>query len=224
MQSCFDRLLTWSDEKDVVVNFNKTKEMVTDPPSLTSNLPLINTTTGHIERVNSTKLLGLYLDSNLTWHTHIDTMLSKSTQRLYFLKQLSCAGFPQTQLWHFYLTVIRPVLEYAAPVWHHLITKTQADQIEAIQRRAIRIIYTCTHDMPYVSATFVADFPTMSDRRDQLSRKFLSSTLQPTSPLHSLLPPPRDQLPITRLRAASQFPRIHPHQNKKSISPFSRMP
>ena len=47
---------------------------------------------------------------------------------------LSRAGVPQTQLRHFYLTVIRPVLEYAAPVWHHLITKTQADQIEAIQK------------------------------------------------------------------------------------------
>ena len=120
-------------------------------------------------------------------------MLSKSTPRLYFLKQLSRAGVPQTQLRHFYLTVIRPVLE---SVWHHLITKTQADQIEAIQKRAIRIIYTCTHDMPYLSATFVADLPTMSDHRDQLSRKFFNSTLQPTSLLHSL-PPPRDQLPIT---------------------------
>ena len=180
------------------------------PLSLTSNLPLIHTTTGHIERVNSTKLLGLYLDSNLTWHTHIDIMLSKSTQQLYFLKQLSRAGVPQTQLRHFYLTV----LEYAAPVWHHLITKTQADQTEAIQKRAIRIIYTCTHDMPYVSAIFVADLPTMSDRRDQLSRKFFNSTLQPTSLLHSLLPPPRDQLPITRLRTASKFPRI-PIRTKK---------
>ena len=128
-------------------------------------------------------------------------------------KQLSRAGVPQTQLRHFCLTVIRPVLEYAAPVWHHLITKTQADKIEAIHKRAIRIIYTCTHDMPYLSATFVADLPTMSDRRDQ----------QPTSPLHSLLPPPRDRLPITRLRAASKFPRI-PARTKKSISPFSRMP
>jgi len=36
----------------------------------------------------------------------------------------------------------------------------------------------------------------------------------PTSPLHSLLPPPRDQLPITRLRAASKFPRI-PTRTKK---------
>jgi len=145
-------------------------------------------------------------------------MLSKSTQRLYFLKQLSRAGVPQTQLRHFYfyLTLIRPVLEYAVPVWHHLITKTQADQIEAIQKRAIRIIYTCTHDMPYVSATFVADLPTMTDRRDQLSRNFSFPlySLPRQSPLHSLLPPPPDQLPITRLRAASKFPRI-PTRTKK---------
>jgi len=84
-------------------------------------------------------------------------MLSKSTQRLYFLKQLSRAGVPQTQLRHFYLTVIRPVLEYAAPERHHLITKTQADQIKAIQKRAIRIIYTLHAHTPYVSATFVAE-------------------------------------------------------------------
>ena len=71
-----------------------------------------------------------------------------------------------------------------------------------------------THDMPYLSGTFVADLPTISDGRDQLSRKFFNSTLQPTSPLHSLLPPPRDKLPITRLRAASKFPRI-PTRTKK---------
>ena len=32
MQSCFDRLLTWSDKNDMAVNFNKTKEMVMGPP------------------------------------------------------------------------------------------------------------------------------------------------------------------------------------------------
>ena len=74
---------------------------------------------------------------------------------------------------YFYLTVIRPVLEYASPVWHHLITKKQSDQIKAIQKRAIRIIYRCAQDMPYASAIFLADLPTMSDRRDQLARKFL---------------------------------------------------
>ena len=76
--------------------------------------------------------------------------------------------------------------------------------------------------MSYVSATFVADLPTMSDRREQLSRNYFNSTLQLPSSLHNLLPLPRDQPPITRLRAASKFPRIP--TRTKSISPFSRMP
>jgi len=51
-----------------------------------------------------------------------------------FFKQLRRAGVPPTQLVHFYLAVIRSVLEYAAPVWHHLLTKIQSDQLEAIQK------------------------------------------------------------------------------------------
>jgi len=52
-------------------------------------------------------------------------------------------------------------LEYASPVWHHLITKAQTDQIEAIQKRAIRIIYDYTYGMPYTNALYVDDIPSL---------------------------------------------------------------
>ena len=38
---------------------------------------------------------------------------------------LSCLVKVNHQLLHFYLAVIRPILEYAAPVWHHLLSKCQ---------------------------------------------------------------------------------------------------
>ena len=80
------------------------------------------------------KLLGVYIDSNLSWHTHVEAIVSKATQRLYFLKQLKRAEVPRAQLLHFYrpISVVRPVLEYAVPVWHHLLTKTQTDSIESV--------------------------------------------------------------------------------------------
>jgi len=65
----------------------------------------------------------------------VQAILTKATQRLYFLKQLKRAGVPCAQLLHFYLTVIRPVLEYATPVWHHLITEAHTEQIEAVQKK-----------------------------------------------------------------------------------------
>jgi len=39
------------------------------------------------------------------------------------------------------ITVIRPILEYALPQWHPTLTKSQAERLEAVQRRAINIIF-----------------------------------------------------------------------------------
>jgi len=101
------------------------------------------------------------------------------------------------------------LLEYAAPVWNHLLTKTQIDQIEAIQRRTVRIIYSYIHDMSYISAILRCySHPCTADRREQLSRKFLKSILEPSSCLCSLLPNPRDPSITARLRSANKFPRL----------------
>ena len=42
---------------------------------------------------------------------------------------------------HFYISIIHPVLEYAVAVWHTGLTADLSDQLEAIQKRALRIIF-----------------------------------------------------------------------------------
>ena len=78
------------------------------------------------------KLLGLNFDASLSWSVYITIIAAKASKRLYFLKQLKRAGLPPQQLLHFYATVIRPVLEYCAPVWHYAITRSEAEQLESI--------------------------------------------------------------------------------------------
>ena len=85
--------------------------------------------------------------------------------------------------------------------------KTQIDQLEAIQRQALRIIYSYTNDMPYINALYCAAIPSLADCREQLSRKFFKSIQEPSSCLFSLLPNPRDLSITTRLRSANKFPR-----------------
>ena len=75
--------------------------------------------------------------------------------------------------------------------------------------------------MPYVSATFVANLPTMSDRRDQLSRKFFNSTLQPTSLYTVFFLPLETNYPSLAYEQPQNSPVSPPEQ--KSSSPFSRM-
>ena len=156
----------------MVLNLTKTKEVVLGPPSITSNLLSISASSYQIQRASEAKLLGVHIDSNLSWHTHVEAIVSKAIQRLYFLKQLKRARVPHAQLLHFYISVIRPVLEYAVPVWHHLLTKSQTDNIESVQKRALRVIYPFSNDMSYSNYLDLADIASLSTRRNELSRNF----------------------------------------------------
>ena len=137
-----------------------------------SSIPSLSTPAGTIQRVTTFKLLGLHLDASLSWTTHINTIVSKANKRLYFLKQLKRAGVPPHQLLHFYTAVIRPVLEYASPVWHYSITRGQSYQLESIQKRAVHITFSDTRGMSYPNVLFVANLNSLKDRRDRLSRSF----------------------------------------------------
>jgi len=97
------------------------------------------TQSGVIECVTTFKLLGITLLSDLSWEAHINANCAKVAPRLYYLKQLRCAGLPSGDLLYFYLTVIRPVLEYGCAVWHHGLTVAQSPKLDSLQNRALRI-------------------------------------------------------------------------------------
>ena len=65
------------------------------------------------------------------------------------MKVLKRAGLPPHHLLHYYVAVIRPVLEYCSCIWHHNITNKLSLQIQAIQKRAIKII-GCDSDVTHV--------------------------------------------------------------------------
>ena len=70
-----------------------------------------------LERVEHAKMLGVTISNNLTWSKHVDNIVSKAGMRVYMLYQLKRAGISQLDLVKIYVSVIRPVLEYACPVW-----------------------------------------------------------------------------------------------------------
>jgi len=128
--------------------------------------------TGLIERVTTFKLLGINFEANLSWSLHINTTAAKASKHLYFLKQLKTAGLPTDQLLHFYVAVIRPVVEYCTPVWHYAINRAQAEQLESIQMRAIRIIFPFTCGLSYSYILFAANLISLDSRRHDLSKSF----------------------------------------------------
>ena len=130
------------------------------PPQLLSDCSTNNPVS--VERVQHFKLLGITLSHDISWQAHFDAIITKASSRLYFLKILKKSGLQTHQLRHFYLSVIRPILEYCSPIWHHGLIKAQAESLEAIQRRALRIIDSSTVGMPYEVALSLTQWASSS--------------------------------------------------------------
>ena len=102
------------------LNSEKCKEMIIDFSrnySLTSGIQSVTIGEQVLERVEHAKMLGVTISNNLTWSKHVDNIVSKAGKRVYMLYQLKRAGISQNDLVKMYVSIIRPVLEYACPVW-----------------------------------------------------------------------------------------------------------
>ena len=93
-----------------------------------------------VEFVTSTKLLGLIIANDLTRNDHVTEITKKASKRLYFLTQLKRAGVPQQDLALFYLSCVRSVIDYAAPVCFNGLPQYVKKELVRLENRAISII------------------------------------------------------------------------------------
>ena len=106
------------------------------------------------------------ISNGLKWNVHLEMICTKVAARLYFLRQLKRAKVPTNDLLSFYTTCIRPVAEYACPVFHTGLPQYLSDQLERLQKRALRII--STDDLSYRQALEVFNIPALYDRREAI--------------------------------------------------------
>ena len=143
----------------------------------------------YLGMVQTTKLLGVYLTSDLKWTKHVTRICSKASKRLYALRLLKRNGVQSCDLQKVYCSFVRPILEYACPVWHSSLSILLSDQIEHIQKRALRIILP---NMSYQESLSMLKLPTLTERRELLCMRFYKKNLCDTSSKLSpeLLPHP----------------------------------
>ena len=187
LQTAADEVAQWTTTNNMALNYDKTKEMRICLKKETPYIPPITINDIQIEQVHSTPLLGVTISQGLTWQLHIDDITTKASQRLYFIILLKRAGIEPHHLVKIYTTIIRSVIEYACQVWHTSLTIRQTNQLESIQKRAMRIIF---YGMRYNDAIATAEIPTLADRREALCRSLFATMQQTNHKLHHLLPSP----------------------------------
>ena len=162
MQLRLDAVVNWSNSQDMVLNGEKCKEMIIDFRTKKTEIPELQIQEIPVERVNSFKLLGLWLDNNLKWETNTWAIIKKGRKRLSFLKILKNYGAPKADLIKFYKTVIRPVLEYSDVLWAGGLTAKQRINFERVQKRALQII--CPREK-YENALLSNEITRLEERR-----------------------------------------------------------
>ena len=82
---------------------------------------------------------------------------------------------------------IRTVVEHGCVVWQHNVTSAHSDRLEALQKRALRIILHLL-ELPHSSALTFRDIETLKSRRHNFQIKQIC---RPDCCFHDLLPPQR---------------------------------
>ena len=175
-----------------------------------------------LEQVQSAKYLGITITDNLDWGQHVSEISCKATKTMGFLWH-NLAFAPRHTKEVAYKVLVRPQLEYAAPILH-LYHATQIAQVEKMPRTAAR--WTCSRWRNTSSVGDMLDeleWPSIEARREQSSLAFFYKIHSGTVSLDKdkyLTPAPN----IRSARAAHEFQytRYHAYGEALNNSFFPR--
>jgi hypothetical protein len=137
MDDEFKHIIKWSSENKLLINTNKTREIIFWKTKQCSNNYIIPTM-DNIERVSVVTLLGVVLDSFLSWNFHVDHILVQSTQRFYLLNQLKHMSLNIVSLSNVFNALVVSRIRYALPVYSGCLTQSDIGRINAMFRKAKR--------------------------------------------------------------------------------------
>ena len=143
LQVAVDDLATQSSREGFQLSETKCKDFRIGFSNTTSDFDPIVLNGKPLEIVISAKLLGLNLTGQRSEveHTYIGTY-QKGVSPIILLETTEGCRVAPKELTVFYTTCIRPILEYACPIFHRAVPECLSDDLERIQRRALKIIHS----------------------------------------------------------------------------------
>ena len=196
VQSLVDELTEKAKDDKFQLNEAKCKELCISFARSERSFSPIHINNKPIEVVSNAKILGVSISKDLKWNIYIVEIVKKASSRLYFLRQLKRAKINKKDLLTFYLTCVRPATEYACPVFHNSLPLYLSEELEKLQKSALRIIYPT---LSYPEALSEAKIDTLFDRRELTTKKLFEDVIDNTEhKLHELLPKKNKSLPNLR--------------------------
>ena len=168
--SCIEK---WSADNDLTLNSNKCKVMLISRKrsSLSLSFTLYGNVLEQVDSFNSFKYLGVIISNNLKWSIHIGIVCAKARRMLGLIYRHFYANCNSASLLKLYISLVRPRLEYACPVWSPN-SVTAIAQVERVQKLALKIV-SGEWNTGYYDLLAWFQIPTLERRRSELSLSLL---------------------------------------------------
>ena len=169
-----------NESKCNVITFNFSKKNIC-PQGLTLN-------GNPLSQCDKIKLLGVIISEDLKWSENTDLICSNVNKRFFILSKLKQFGLKEDDLLKAWTVVIRPVVEYAAPLWHSGLTAMDSQNLESLQKKALGLILGTVYEenrryykvrgeaVSYELALKYCELTTLKHRREILISKFALET------------------------------------------------
>ena len=139
LQDSLDKASEWCSKNSMIIHPEKTKSMViTTRQKRQLDHPTLNLKLGEtdIEQVDDHKILGLTIDSNLTWNIHIESLIKRISRNIFLLTKLK--KYTTTKnLKLFFDAQIMSYINYASTI-HDGCSQDTFINVNAIHRKAVR--------------------------------------------------------------------------------------
>jgi hypothetical protein len=115
-----------------------------------------------LECVDQEKDLGVLIDQKLEFKQHVQAVVTKANRIVGMLKS-AFKHLDKTSLLLLYKSLVRPILEYASPVWN-MLYKREIRAIENVQRRITKLLPSL-RELSYEERLSILDLQTLEFRR-----------------------------------------------------------
>ena len=130
----------------MLINEKKTQLLCLSDNNSADVSSFIHTSSEKIVSKEEMKILGVIFNNKPTVNAHVQHLKCKFTKSLWVLIHLKRAKICQSELVKIYSAMLRPLLEYCAPLFHPMITSELSEMLESLQKRALRIIFGFNKD------------------------------------------------------------------------------
>jgi len=100
-----------------------------------------------IERVDVVKFLGLHMDENLNWSSHLKKIYTKLSKNLYLLRNVK-KSIPNWAMKMLYYAYFHSHITYGLALWGPMCLKRDLKRITILQKKALRCIENTKYNSP----------------------------------------------------------------------------